>query len=130
MDRHVGEVHLKKRLFSCQEGGCEAKFGSKKDMKRHVDTVHLKKRPFKCSNCSKDFGVKNSLLTHIKEVHQKEKAFLCQELGCEKRFARKYLLTGHMRSAHGAPELVCKKAECSATFVWATHLYRHMKEGH
>ena len=130
MNRHVDAVHLKKRPFSCKEDGCQARFGSKGNMNTHVDTVHLKKRPFKCSNCPKDFGVKASLLTHIKQVHQKEKAFLCQELGCEKRFARKMMLKGHMRSAHGAPKLVCKKAECSATFVWVTNLYHHMKQDH
>jgi len=130
LDRHVDEVHLKKRRFSCKEDGCQARFGSKKDMKRHVDTVHLKKRPFKCSHCSKDFGMKQNLSTHIKVVHQKEKAFLCQELGCGEKFATKMMLKDHMRYAHGAPKLLCTKAECSATFAWVNNLYYHMKHYH
>ena len=81
-------------------------------------------------HCSKNFRRKENLSLHIKTVHQKEKAFLCQELGCGKKFGQNNELRDHMRSAHGAPKLVCKKAECSATFVWATVLYKHMREDH
>jgi len=69
-------------------------------------------------------------LTHIKLVHQKEKAFLCQELGCGRKYVGKVQLKDHMRSAHGAPKLVCKKADCSASFVFSTLLYKHMMETH
>ena len=128
MVRHVNRVHLRKRPFSCREDGCHQKFFSKRDMDGHVDVVHLKKKPFKCSNCSKEFGNKWHLSNHIKVVHQKE--LLCQELGCEKKFGIKGCLEDHMRSTHGAPKLVCKKAECSATFVWRSQLFRHVKGYH
>ena len=130
LDRHVDKVHLKKRPFSCKEDGCQLKFGRKTHLDRHVDKVHLKKRPFKCYHCSRDFGQKEHLSRHIKIVHQKEKAFICQEPGCGKKFGQKHELQDHMRSAHRAPKLVCRKAECSATFVWARTLYKHMREDH
>ena len=97
-------------------------------MDGHADVVHLKKKPFKCINCSKEFGNKWHLSNHIKVVHEKD--FLCQELGCEKKFGIKGCLEDHMRSTHGAPKLVCKKAECSATFVWRSQLFRHVKGYH
>ena len=128
--KHVNEVHLKMKYFPCKEDGCQAKFGQKRNLKRHVDNIHMKKKPFKCSHCSRDFGLKENMFTHIKLVHQKEKAFLCQELSCEMKFARKSDLKNHMRSTHGAPKLVCKKAGCNATFVWLANLYEHMKEVH
>ena len=106
------------------------KFAVKKKLVRHVKEVHLKKKPFKCCHCSKDFGRKDNMFTHIKIVHLKEKVFLCQEPGCGKKFGQKHELQDHMRSAHGAPKLVCKKAECSATFVWARSLFKHMRKNH
>merc|ERR1712079_841573 len=109
---------------------CQQKFGLKSCLDRHIDEVHLKKTPFKCCHCSKDFRRKKNLSLHIKIVHQKEKAFLCQKPGCGKKFGQKPELQHHMRSSYGAPKLVCKKAECSATFVWATALYKHMREDH
>ena len=128
MDRHVNLVHLTKRPFKCIYDDCQQKFGLKSHLVKHVDLVHLKKQPFKCCHCSKDFGQKEHLSRHIKTVHQKEKAFLCQELGCGKKFGQNHEVRDHMRSAHGAPKLVCKKANCSATFVWSSLLYKHMKE--
>ena len=130
LDEHIAAIHHRKKPFSCKEDGCQVKFGRKRDLYRHVDEVHLKKKPFKCSHCSKDFGQRQNLSTHIKIVHQKEKAFICQEPGCGKKFGAKHELQDHMRSVHGAPKLVCQKAECSATFVHASTLYRHMKWDH
>ena len=127
MVRHVDRVHLRKRPFPCKEDGCKLKFFSKEGVDRHVDVIHLKKKPFKCSNCSKEFGNKWHLSTHIKIVHNKD---FCQELGCEKKFGIKECLEDHMRSTHGAPKLVCKKAECSATFVWRRSLFNHVKRYH
>ena len=118
--RHVNEVHLKMRPFSCKEAGCQAKFGRKRHLDRHVNEVHLKKKPFKCSHCSKDFGCKQNLSRHIKLVHQKERAFLCQEIDCGRKFSQKDVLRDHMRSVHRAPKLVCQKADCSATLAYAT----------
>jgi len=125
-------VHLKKRPFSCREDGFQVKFVSKKNMEEHVDQVHLKKRPFSCTydGCQQKFGQKGNLAVHVDQVHLKKRPFSCNEDGCDKMFGRKYRLKDHMRSAHGAPKLVCKEVKCSASFVSSTLLYKHMMETH
>ena len=127
---HIKIVHQKEKAFLCQEPGCGKKFGAKRELQDHMRSAHGVGVPFKCSICSKAFGSMGILSTHIKIVHQKEKAFICQEPGCGKKFGQNNELKDHMRSVHKAPKLVCKKVECSATFVWATKLYKHMREDH
>ena len=101
-------------------------------MEGHVDQVHLKKRPFSCTydGCKQKFGQKGNLAVHVDQVHLKKRPFSCNEPGCGRKYARKYSLNDHMRSAHGAPKLVCKEAECSASFVFTNLLYKHMMETH
>ena len=130
LSRHIKLVHQKERAFLCQEIDCGRKFSQKRVLRDHMCSAHGVGEPFKCSICSKVFGSMGILSRHIKIVHQKEKAFICQEPGCGKKFGQKPALQDHMRSAHGAAKLVCMKAECSATFVWATALYKHMREDH
>ena len=132
LNKHIDTVHLRRRPFSCKEDGCQAKFVSKRNMEEHVDRDHLKKRPFSCTydGCQQKFVLKGNLVVHVDQVHLKKRPFSCNENGCNKMFARKYRLKDHMRSAHGAPKLVCKKAECSASFVFSTLLYKHMMETH
>jgi len=132
LDEHITAVHHKKKPLSCKEEGCHMKFSVEKKLVRHVNEVHLKMRSFSCkeNGCQEKFRRKEHLSRHIKIVHQKKKAFICQESGCGRKFGRKHELPDHMRSAHGAPKLVCKKAECSATFVWAPTLSKHMRENH
>ena len=130
LDEHVDQVHLKKKPFKCSH--CSKDFGCKQNLTIHIKVVHQKEKAFICQEpgCGRKFGCKQNLSTHIKIVHQKEKAFICQERGCGRKFSQKQELPDHMRSAHGAPKLVCQKAKCSATFAYATTLYRHMKRDH
>ena len=50
MGRHVDEVHLKKRSFSCKEDGCQQKFGQRGDLETGVN-----KKPKKSKLSGMDF---------------------------------------------------------------------------
>jgi len=131
LSTHIRAVHLKEKRISCVEQGCGEKFQSKQMLENHLRRAHgAPKLACKQTNCTAVFNSTTSLSYHVKCVHLKEKRLSCVEQGCVKQFRRKQELEDHLRCAHRAPKLACKQADCTATFVFATQLYKHMKMHH
>ena len=96
MDRHVNQVHLMIKPYSCKF--CKYSFHRKSDIERHVTSVHLKIRPFTCQHCDKSFGQKNYLKMHTDLVHLHLKSFDCQY--CDRSFVTKQSVKKHIDGVH------------------------------
>ena len=125
-------VHHAKKTFKCEVNNCEKIFGSKQLLQVHQRSEGHGKEKLVCQydKCTAAFASLFILSSHTKTVHFKERAFGCLEQGCGKKFTIKQGLEYHLRAAHGAPKLVCKKDKCTATFVYERDFYKHTKNTH
>jgi len=124
-------------LVAGARGPEEKKSGSKADLDSQTSSssVNPNRKPFKCTapGCTKRFGRESRLKSHTSNIYLRRldlRPFNCLEEECGKKFGRKSELENHLRSTHGAPKLGCKQSNCTATFVFPTQLYRHIKKLH
>ena len=96
--KHVNEVHLKIKPYSCKF--CEHSCSRKADMEKHVNLVHLKIRPFSCQYCDKSFLYKKTFRKHMNAKHASNlaKAFNCSY--CDKSFTSKGNMNRHNKKKH------------------------------
>ncbi|KAH8394461.1 hypothetical protein KR222_009599, partial [Zaprionus bogoriensis] len=97
----------------------------------YVDHLHYHKDPeyFSCQACRKRFLNRNSQDMHMLRFHSEQQQLVHQCLICEARFAKKFLLTMHVKNHKGTerPE-VCPT--CSKTFRTKHELKAHVKRMH
>jgi len=157
LNQHIRTVHRLEKPHKCDEDGCDAKFGTKEQLKIHMRSKHDGGRyPCLEPSCRLEFIQISGLGRHVKTVHRNELPHTCPEAGCYKKFGRLYNLqkhtsmvhrrerlhrcgecgqefsTGHQvkdhgRHQHGHTKLLCKGGVCSREFVWTSHMYKHMR---
>ncbi|XP_002044092.2 transcription factor grauzone [Drosophila sechellia] len=97
----------------------------------YVDHLHCHKDPqyFSCQSCRKNFLNRNSQVMHMLRFHSQQQELVHQCAICEARFAKKFLLTMHLKGHKGTerPE-VCDT--CSKTFRTKFELSAHVKRMH
>lgn len=122
LKRHIG-VHEKppklrkvkqpkpaspKRIFKCDETGCDFQCESKVNLGKHMKSVHVKpkaaepatRHKFRCGEigCGKLFTTSFALDKHIQTVHLDLRPFECRL--CQSAFGHKHLLARHMKRYH------------------------------
>ncbi|XP_017011243.2 transcription factor grauzone [Drosophila takahashii] len=97
----------------------------------YVDHLHCHKDPqyFSCQSCRKNFLNRNSQVMHMLRFHSQQQELVHQCAICEARFAKKFLLTMHLKGHKGTerPE-VCDT--CGKTFRTKFELSAHVKRMH
>ncbi|KAH8273048.1 hypothetical protein KR018_004922 [Drosophila ironensis] len=97
----------------------------------YVDHLHCHKDPqyFSCKSCRKNFLNRNSQVMHMLRFHSQQQELVHQCAICEARFAKKFLLTMHLKGHKGTerPE-VCDT--CGKTFRTKFELSAHVKRMH
>ncbi|XP_022217149.2 transcription factor grauzone [Drosophila obscura] len=97
----------------------------------YVDHLHCHKDPqyFSCKPCRKNFLNRNSQVMHMLRFHSEQQELVHQCAICEARFAKKFLLTMHLKGHKGTerPE-VCDT--CGKTFRTKFELSAHDKRMH
>lgn len=92
------------------------------DNRTIIESVEKTKQPkiYKCEECGKCCNSNSALNMHIKTHNLSN---VCEI--CDKRFARKWLLKGHMRTHTGEKPYECK--ECHKAFADKSNLRAHMR---
>ncbi|XP_030382299.1 transcription factor grauzone-like [Scaptodrosophila lebanonensis] len=97
----------------------------------YVDHLHYHKDPeyFSCKPCHKNFLNRNSQDMHMLRFHSEQQELVHQCEVCEARFAKKFLLTMHLKGHKGTerPE-ACET--CAKTFRTKIELAAHEKRMH
>ncbi|CAD5111291.1 DgyrCDS612 [Dimorphilus gyrociliatus] len=96
LKRHISDVHLKLKPFTCDK--CGKSFAQKSKLKAHISSFHEGNRPYKCETCNIAFSLKKDLNRHISGVHMNIRPFKCDV--CQKSFGRKIHLERHTSSIH------------------------------
>jgi len=141
-----GETSHKFSCTLCSAGNCQ----SKEALDKHIQDWHSGIE-YPCSHCGKTFSNTTRRNLHEKNRHT-EKTIQCDQ--CEKKFAVRYLLTAHIKTAHekkkdkicpqcgegfkitssfeahinrhtNSRQFVCKT--CGKDFLIEKHLKTHMK---
>ncbi|KAH8276473.1 hypothetical protein KR044_010878, partial [Drosophila immigrans] len=97
----------------------------------YVDHLHYHKDPqyFSCEACRKSFLNRNSHDMHMLRFHSDQQQLVHQCGICEARFAKKFLLTMHIKGHKGTERTeVCDT--CSKTFRTKLELTAHVKRMH
>ena len=125
---HMRSNHGEEK-FKCPRSGCLQEFVQLSGLNRHIRAVHMGERPFVCpeTSCLGTFTSLSNLKLHTRMVHRREKLYRCGEEGCASRFSTRTEVQDHGRHQHGKPKLRCREDACGKQFVWASHLYKHMK---
>ena len=90
-------VHkTEERCFGCDQGGCDASFGTQSELRMHKKRVH-EERQYKCDTCGQTFSNKSALTDHI-DLHMGVKRHQCQ---CGKAYRYSSGLSKH--------KIICNK---------------------
>lgn len=133
--KHVKNVHLGRRDFSCGVDECDARYTTSFSRKMHELTVHGGRR-FACdvAGCEKKFTQSNSLQSHKQVMHEgraRRYNLSSQIAGCDSRFSRKAKLEIHRRTVHdGRRDFACDVAGCKWKFGEKRGLDRHVRAVH
>ncbi|KAM8720803.1 hypothetical protein ACLKA7_006791 [Drosophila subpalustris] len=124
LKRHFRVVHNCTGYMAC----CNNRY---KKRTLYVDHLHYHKDPqyFSCKPCRKNFLNRNSQDMHMLRFHSDQQELVHQCAICEARFAKKFLLTMHIKNHKGTerPE-ICET--CSKTFRTKHELTAHVKRMH
>lgn len=127
LQRHVRTVHEGKKQHECTT--CGRRFGHSGHFNRHIESMHLNLRKHACKLCGDRFYQASHLQSHIAHVHDRKKPFECGI--CALRLATESGLRNHLRNLHQAEDAFhCPVPSCSAGFVLATDLARHVARHH
>lgn len=127
LQRHVRTVHEGKKQHVCPT--CNRTFGHSGHLNRHIESMHLNRRKHECKLCGDRFYQASHLQSHISHVHDRKKPFECHI--CALRLATESGLRNHLRNLHQAEDSFhCPVPSCSAGFVLATDLARHVARQH
>ncbi|XP_065073469.1 histone H4 transcription factor-like [Ochlerotatus camptorhynchus] len=74
LEEHV-LTHDKRRMFRCEEFGCEATYKCQRSLKKHVDSIHYGAGPgiYACHLCASEYKAGASLSKHLVRAHQFER---------------------------------------------------------
>lgn len=135
--------------YECKE--CDYKGAKRSNLSEHRRRMHGK--PVKCDICNKFFGLKKDLSRHKRQVHT-EPSYYCEICGklykfrrayndhmkvhkenyvkpnfpceiCGKTFSTKYVLTGHVNSAHLGMSKTYVCPTCGRTFTQKNSYLMH-----
>ncbi|TDG42194.1 hypothetical protein AWZ03_011389 [Drosophila navojoa] len=124
LKRHFRSVHNCTGYMEC----CNNRY---KKRTLYVDHLHYHKDPqyFSCQPCRKSFLNRNSQDMHMLRFHSDQQQLVHQCHICEARFAKKFLLTMHIKGHKGTerPE-VCDT--CAKSFRTKLELTAHIKRMH
>ncbi|EDW00375.1 transcription factor grauzone [Drosophila grimshawi] len=97
----------------------------------YVDHLHYHKDPqyFSCKPCRKSFLNRNSQDMHMLRFHSDQQQLVHQCVTCGARFAKKFLLTMHIKG-HKGPERPEACDSCIKTFRSKLELTAHVKRMH
>ncbi|SMY19429.1 unnamed protein product [Zymoseptoria tritici ST99CH_1A5] len=129
LNDHIKAYHVRGAgNFLCHWAGCDkGNFPTANKLVRHVHS-HTGYKPFPCSSCSQAFVTKDQLEKHL-TTHTGAKDFVCTWPGCDRSFAVKHALDGHMNSVHlKAKKHTCP--HCGQAFDDSSNLSKHKKQVH
>ncbi|KJX96393.1 hypothetical protein TI39_contig633g00004 [Zymoseptoria brevis] len=129
LNDHIKAHHVRGAgTFLCHWAGCDkGNFPTANKLVRHVHS-HTGYKPFPCSSCSQAFVTKDQLEKHL-TTHTGAKDFVCTWPGCDRSFAVKHALDGHMNSVHlKAKKHTCP--HCGQAFDDSSNLSKHKKQVH
>lgn len=101
--------------------GINFHFMSVNDVKNRVDNTL---RSYPCEFCSRLFIRKDHLKNH-ERTHTGERPFQCER--CDKRFAKRFVMTRHLRNVHRVNTKMHKCPDCDRMFARTDHLKTHMR---
>ena len=110
-DLALEKVPVIRKFYRCDDPSCEREFYTKTDLANHKRGAHGADK-LKChdSNCSASFGNTSAFYGHMWVKHDIGKGPKCDQ--CGKKEPNVSYLRNHLRAAHGAPKLLCKKPGC------------------
>ncbi|XP_060662948.1 transcription factor grauzone-like [Drosophila nasuta] len=124
LKRHFRAAHKCTGYMEC----CNNRY---KKRTLYVDHLHYHKDPqyFSCKPCRKSFLNRNSQDMHMLRFHSDQQQLVHQCGICEARFAKKFLLTMHIKG-HKGTERTEACDTCSKTFRTKLELTAHVKRMH
>ncbi|XP_034489669.1 transcription factor grauzone [Drosophila innubila] len=124
LKRHFRAAHNCTGYMAC----CNNRY---KKRTLYVDHLHYHKDPqyFSCQPCHKSFLNRNSQDMHMLRFHSDQQQLVHQCAICEARFAKKFLLTMHIK-VHKGTERPETCDTCSKTFRTKLELTAHEKRMH
>ncbi|CAI9740110.1 finger ZXDC-like [Octopus vulgaris] len=116
-----------KKLWSCQQAGCEQVFKKLSKLKIHL-MRHTGERPFRCNQpgCDWAFTTAYKLKRHV-ESHQGRKDYICDIDGCGRKFTTIYNLNSHKKLHERPCNEVCPKPNCNQRYPTKRQLDLHLK---
>ena len=99
LKKHLDQAHKQiAKKYTCFFENCGKEYFDKTSLRNH-ENCHTGFKPHKCSLCPVEvyFTTKGHLKDHVRSKHNKERLFSCPFEGCGKSFARKTILTVHLR---------------------------------
>ncbi|EDW78208.2 uncharacterized protein Dwil_GK16297 [Drosophila willistoni] len=124
LKRHFRSAHQCTGYVKC----CNNRY---KKRTLYVDHLHYHKDPqyFSCQPCQKSFLNRNSHDMHMLRFHSKQQELVHQCGICEAKFAKKYLLTMHLKG-HKGLERPEECETCGKSFRTKFELAAHVKRMH
>ncbi|XP_063544059.1 gastrula zinc finger protein XlCGF26.1-like [Cydia strobilella] len=122
MERHMNGHY---RNYICDE--CGTGFVTSYRLRMHIKTMHVE-GSFQCETCNKVFSSQLKLKSHIDTVHNMVKRFKCTK--CSERFTGYFKRHQHLVAIHGEAELEYKCNVCDKVYARRYMLSRHMKRDH
>lgn len=121
------ERHMNKhfRNYNCDK--CDTGFVTSHRLNTHVKTIHVE-GSFQCETCKKVFSSQQKLKSHVDTVHKMIKRFKCTK--CPERFTDYFRRYQHLVKIHGQAELEYKCNLCDKVYARRFMLSQHMKRDH
>jgi len=125
----VKKKYDQKRYYICDEPSCDREYFTQSHLANHKRSAHGADK-LKCreTNCSASFASSSGFRGHMWVKHDIGKGPKCDQ--CGRKEPNINYLRNHLRAAHGAPKLQCKKPGCTEVFTYDTEMYIHMKKKH
>uniref|UniRef100_UPI00358E0EBD POZ-, AT hook-, and zinc finger-containing protein 1-like isoform X2 n=1 Tax=Myxine glutinosa TaxID=7769 RepID=UPI00358E0EBD len=117
--------HSDEKPFECPV--CRQRFKRKDRMSYHIRThIGSAGKAYTCDWCNKGFSRPDHLTSHVRQVHLQDRPFTCQVGFPQAALGMRDTVNGNAGVAGG--KYSCR--ECNATFLFKSHMKRHMRMEH